>query len=284
MLVDLHIHSHFSDGTQPPEEIVRFAKNQGILAISITDHDTVSGTDNAISAGEKYGLEVFPGVEVSSYLDDISLHILGYCMNYKDPNLLSSLQKLQEARETRNSEILERLQKNGVQIQEAELRSVSCNGQTGRPHFAKLLVEKGVVRDMREAFDLYLKKGCPAYVPRFIFSALEAIDIIRGAGGYAVLAHPVQIDSTLELLPDILMELVPHGLSGIELNYPTHSDRAKKKIRRLSRKYDLLYTGGSDYHGEMRPGTSMAKGKKMMIPDEVLAQLRKKWIINQGLK
>lgn len=251
------------------------------MAMAITDHDTVSGSEEALWAGEKYGVEVFPGVEMSVELGNLAMHILGYCMKYKDPKLLEGLMKLQEARAKRNVKILEKLNEMGMAISISEVEKVSSQGQTGRPHIAKVLVQKKSVRNMREAFDRYLKKGCPAYAPRFVFSAAEAIALIKNAGGFAVLAHPAQIDPTLDSLPPLIEHLMGLGLDGIELNYPNHSSQAKKKLRKMTNNYTCLYTGGSDYHGEMRSGTTLAKGKNMMISDEVLAQLRNKWIINQ---
>jgi 3',5'-nucleoside bisphosphate phosphatase len=282
MLADLHIHSIHSDGTQTPEEIVRMGARKKIVAMSITDHDTVSGSEEAQYAGEKYGVEVFPGVEVSVEFGDTAMHILGYCMNFRHKNLVSELTRLQNSRNERNIKIIEKLNLLGVNITLQEVETASVYGQTGRPHIAKVLVQKKAVKNMQDAFERFLKKGRPAYMPRFVFSAEDAIHLIKQAGGYAILAHPMQIDQTLVTLPSLLEKLVTLGLDGIELHYPNHSTQALKKLRKMTKDYDFLYTGGSDYHGDMRPGTSLARGKKMMISDEVLAQLRNKWIINQG--
>ncbi len=281
MLVDLHIHSIFSDGTQTPSEIVSSAKNKKISAVAITDHDTVSGVEEALAAGEKYDLEVFPGLEVSAHHGEAYIHILGYCMNTRNTDLLTGLNRLQDARKGRNRKIIKKLNELGIAITDSDLKNISSIGQTGRPHIAKVLVNHGIVRNMNEAFKRFLKKGSSAYVSRFIYSAQEAISLIKKAGGLAVLAHPVQIDATLQTLPQLFVDLVSFGLDGVELYYPTHSQKTRKKLRNMTAKYSFLYTGGSDYHGDMRPGSSLAKGKKMMVADEVLAQLRKTWIINQ---
>ncbi len=284
MLVDLHIHSVFSDGTQTPAEIVLFAKYKKIAAISITDHDTVSGVGEALEAGNEHGVEVFPGLELSVRHKDYYMHILGYCMDWRNKYLLNGLDRLQNAREERNIKIIEKLYKLGINISQTEVKRISRKGQTGRPHIAKALIDLGVVPNMNKAFEKYLKKGSCAYVPRFVYSAEEAITLIKKVGGIAVLAHPVQIDRTLQALPNLFVDLIGFGLDGVELYYPTHSSKVKKKIRKMTDAYDFLYTGGSDYHGDIRPGTTLAAGEKIFVSDEVLAHFRKKWIINNRSK
>ncbi len=281
MLVDLHIHSIFSDGTKTPDEIVLSAKHKRIAAISITDHDTVSGVEEALEAGEKHGVEVFPGLELSVQYENNYIHILGYCMDYRNLGLEAGLSRLQDARERRNREIIVKLNELGIAISLSDVKRISRKGQTGRPHIAKILMSMGVVGNMNQAFEKYLKKGSCAYVSRFIYSAEEAITLIKEAGGFAILAHPLQVDNTLRMLPDLFEALVAFGLDGVELHYPTHSLNTRKKIRKITKGYNFLYTGGSDYHGDIRPGTSLASGKKMVVCDEVLAHLRKKWIINK---
>ncbi len=281
MLVDLHVHSIFSDGTQTPGEIVLLAKYKKIAAISITDHDTMAGVEEAVSAGEEYGVEVFPGVELSVRHKQHYMHILGYCMDWRNEDLISSLDRLQNGREERNGKIIAKLNELGITIRPEDVKRISRMGQTGRPHIAKVLTTQGVVPNMNRAFEKYLKKGSPAYYPRFIYSAEEAISLIKRAGGVTVLAHPLQIDRTMEALPSLFEELVSLGLDGVELNYPTHSPKIRKKLRRMTEGYSFLYTGGSDYHGDIRPGTSLASGKKITVEDEVLAHFRKKWIINK---
>lgn len=279
MSIDLHIHSLFSDGTYTPTEIVRLARQRGLVAISITDHDTLSGTEEAIEAAGEYGIEVVSGIELSVYHNDIQMHILGYFLDHNDIILNDKIRKLQIARNERNIKIIEKLNDLGVMISYDEVAAVSKVGQTGRPHIAKILHKKGLVKNFNEAFDNYLRKDAPAYVPRFVYSAEEAINMISNAGGFSVLAHPTQIDPTFTRLPEIVDELVKLGLDGLELYYPTHSGKIRKRIRKLTKKHDLLFTGGSDYHGEIRPGTSLAGGINVYVPLELLDKMKQKWIL-----
>ena len=135
------------------------------------------------------------------------------------------------------------------------------------------------MRTFNDAFEKYLRKGAPAYVPRFVYSAEEAINMIKDAGGFAVLAHPVQVDNTFTTLQKIIDELVALGLDGVELYYPTHSGKIRKRIRKITQKHDLLFTGGSDYHGDIRPGTSLAGGANVYVPAELLEKMKQKWIL-----
>lgn len=272
-MIDLHLHSTHSDGTKAPAELVQMAKRRNFTAISITDHDTVSGTGEAIREGDKQGLEVIPGVELSVFNADRHFHLLGYGMDWQDSRLLSGLKRLQVSRDERNDKIIRKLQKLGIMATLEELQSLSGVGQTGRPHIARLLVNKNIVKTIDQAFTKYLKKDACAYIPRFIYHVKEAIDLIGDAGGLPVLAHPVQLDRSLELLPELLDDLVPMGLRGVEVYYPTQRGKIRQKLSYLANKYDLLETGGSDYHGDIRSGTTMAVGKNMTIPDHLCEKL-----------
>ncbi|MDR3629811.1 MAG: PHP domain-containing protein [Desulfocapsaceae bacterium] len=276
MTIDLHVHSVFSDGSQSPTELVALAAARGLTAISITDHDTMAGTDEALQAGRAHGVEVLPGLEISAHLGQTYLHILGYGMRPDDPGLVAGLSQLQGARDERNRKIVQKLVEMGHAVSLEEVRRCSRVGQTGRPHIAKTLMARGVVKNMPEAFEKFLKKGAPAYVSRFVYDAENAIALIKRAGGLAVLAHPIQIDPSLGGLPGVLAELASLGLDGVELYYPTQSARTRKKIRSLADKYQLLYTGGSDYHGDIRPGTHLAGGKNVSVPADLLVDIRKR--------
>lgn len=274
MSIDLHIHSHFSDGTQSPTELVRLAAKSGVTALAITDHDTMDGVDEALAVGPEYGVEVIPGLEVSVIHKKKALHILGYFMDPANRELAAALAILQEARDRRNKKIIEKLQALGIDATVEELAAISGVGQTGRPHIAKLLMNHGLVRSMAQAFDEYLKKDGKAYVARFAYSAEEAISFITGAGGLAVLAHPVQVDKTLGSLKTLLPVLKSYGLEGIESYYPTQSKKMRKRIRKFAEEYDLLLTGGSDYHGDIRPGTRLAGGHNVYVPPELLEKMK----------
>jgi len=253
--IDLHIHSTFSDGVLKPAEVVDLAALQGLAAIAITDHDTAAGTGEAVERGRVKGIEVVTGIEVSSWHGDTSMHILGYCFNHRDRQFNRRLQLLQDGRETRNVRIIENLKRLGIKVDLGELLRYSEYGQTGRPHIARLLVDKGVTKTVDLAFKHYLGRGKAAYAERFRFSTRDAIAMIRDAGGIAVLAHPASLDPTLRSIPSLLNGLIKEGLAGIEVYYPSHSPKAVKALLKMASDSDLLITGGSDFHGGMLSGS-----------------------------
>lgn len=272
-MIDLHLHSTFSDGTYSPEALVRMAKELGLKAISITDHDTVAGTREAVAAGKTHGVRVVSGVELSVFLDDFNFHLLGYHFDWCDGGLEAKLDVLQESRNRRNSVIISQLQNLGLDISEAEVQEVSSGGQTGRPHIARLMVTKNIVRDIDQAFELYLRKGKPGYARRFIYHVEEAISLIHESGGCAVLAHPAQISRSVQLLDDLLGHLKEMGLDGLETYYPNQRGSFRKTLRRLAAAHSLFETGGSDYHGDIRPNTAMAGRKGNAVPWELLEMM-----------
>ena len=276
MTIDLHVHSHYSDGTKSPAELVWLASKSGVRALAITDHDTMEGVPEAMAASDEYGVEVIPGVEISVVHDKQALHILGYYPDPSQTDLAAALLKLQHSREQRNEKIIAKLQGLGVETSLAELQEISGLGQTGRPHIAKLLIRHGVVRSLPEAFDRYLAKGQLAYEGRFTYGAKEAIELICGAGGLAVLAHPVQIDQSLTLLKTLLPVLVSYGLTGIETYYPSQKKAIQKRIKKFAQEYGLFLTGGSDYHGDIRPGTRLAGGHNVYVPPQLLDSMKKR--------
>lgn len=276
MSIDLHTHSNFSDGTMSPSELVILARHRRVSAIALTDHDTMAGVDEALAAGAVLGVEVIPGVEISVSWQHREYHVLGYWADPADGGLAAALEKMQEARNGRNAAILEKLNEIGIAVSGEELHRISGQGQTGRPHIARMLVERGVVKNMGEAFDRFLRKGEAAYVSRFTYEAVEAVTLIRQAGGLAVLAHPAQNDPELTRLPLVLADLVPAGLDGLEAYYPTHSSKTRKRLRALAVQNNLLLTGGSDYHGDVRPGTSLAGGKNTFVPPELLEKMKER--------
>ncbi len=281
MSIDLHTHSTYSDGTKTPRELVELASKTGVTALSITDHDTMDGVPEALLAGKEFAVEVIPGLEVSVLHNKKALHILGYFADSAEPELASALAVLQEARDGRNEKIIRKLQELGIETTLAELKEISGVGQTGRPHIARILMNHGVVRSMNQAFDQYLTKDAKAYVPRFAYSAEAAIQLITGAGGLAVLAHPIQVDRTFTSLQSLLPQLKSFGLAGVETYYPTQSKKMRKKIRKYTDQYDLFLTGGSDYHGDIRPGTRLAGGNNVFVPPGLLEKMKSRLIKNQ---
>ncbi|NOQ65671.1 MAG: PHP domain-containing protein [Desulfobacterales bacterium] len=275
-LIDLHIHSTYSDGVLKPAELVDLAKSQGLSAISITDHDTADGAGEAIQRGLEKGIEVISGIEISSWHGDTSMHILGYLFRSDDEQFNSRLQLLQQGRETRNIRIIENLNKLGITVELEELLQYSEYGQTGRPHIARLLVDKGIVKTVDLAFKYYLGRGAAAYAERFRFSARDAIAMIREAGGVAVLAHPSSLDPSLRSTPSLLKDLHKVGLNGVEVYYPSHSSKAVKALLKMAGDIGLLITGGSDFHGPERSGYKINKWvHKTNIPYDLVTAIKK---------
>src|SRR4030042_2599493 len=190
--IDLHLHTTASDGVMTPSQIVNHAKNKGLQAIAITDHDTIEGLKEGLLEGERIGLEVIPGIEISAEHSPGSMHLLGFFIDINHPTLKERLGYLQRARAERNPRMAEKLNKLGIDITFDEVLKASGGGQVGRPHFAQVLLEKGYVRNFQEAFDRFLKKGASAYVEKMRFSAEESIQFINEANGVAGLVHPNQ--------------------------------------------------------------------------------------------
>ena len=248
--LDLHLHSTFSDGTHTPQELIKMAEKLGLKCISITDHDTVSHISPALAASKNSTVEVIPGVEVSADFSPGTMHILGYGVDYTNNILQNMLLAYRAGREIRNPQIIKKLQENGCKITYEEIRSVA-NGETiGRPHIARVMVEKGFVSNIYEAFDLYLKKGALAYVDRVRFSSYEIINAIHNANGLAFIAHPKQLlcNNTTELY-EIVTRLVAEGIDGIEVFHSSHKKKDIKIYQKIAENHNLLISGGSDFHG-----------------------------------
>ena len=253
-LIDLHVHSNASDGTYAPAEVVRRAKEGGLKAIALTDHDTIDGLAEAVAAGERYGVEVIPGVEVSARFPGGSMHVLGLGLNYRNGHLGERLAVLQKARAERNPQIIAKLNDLGIKITLEQVAEISGRGQMGRPHIARALMESGYVRTIQEAFDIYLRNDGKAYVAKFRFPPEEAIAMIRDVQGVPVLAHPFTLGlGSAFALKHTLEELTALGLAGIEAIYAEHTPEQEALYLRLARELGLLITGGSDYHGENKP-------------------------------
>ena len=275
--VDLHIHSTASDGSLSPEEIIETAKNTPLRAIAITDHDTLEGSVEALGYQKSYGVEVLPGVEISASFDPGTMHILGYLVRPDDASLRQTLSVVQEGRAKRNLQIVKRLQDLGVDINHDEVLKASGGGQTGRPHVAQVLVDKGVVQSFDEAFRKFLKKGRPAYVERYRLMPVETIQAILRAGGVPVLAHPFTLRAKTEGdLDRIVADLKQAGLKGVEVYYPGHGPELTALYERLAYRHKLLVTGGTDFHGRINPGVNMGTGRgDLRIPYRFVEELKK---------
>ena len=274
--VDLHLHTTASDGVRTPSEIVNYAKDKGLQAIAITDHDTIEGLDEGLSEGDRIGFEVIPGVEISAEHSPGSMHLLGYLLDIHHPLLKGKLNYLQKARAERNPKIIENLNRLGVRINYEEVVKASGGGQVGRPHFAQVLLEKGYVRSFQEAFDRFLGKRAPAYVDKIRFKAKEAISFIREAGGVAVLAHPKTLGmSDFIALERIVFELMEAGLKGMEVYYPEHSSLEVAQFKALAERCGLLMTGGTDYHGIEKENLDIGVGRgEMRLPYSLVEGLK----------
>jgi len=276
-MIDLHVHTNASDGTLSPAEMVQYACARGLSAVAITDHDTVEGVAEALAAGGKAGIEVVPGIEISAEHQQSTLHILGYYIRHDDQLLQERIAVLQKARNERNPRIIEKLRNLGVAITLQQVEQEAETGQVGRPHFAKVMVQQGYVRTEREAFERYLKKGARAYVDKYRFAPDAAIGCIRDAGGVAVLAHPSIIGRQgSAVLQGLVAELSGCGLQGIEVYYPEHSSRQQELYKSLAQQYNLIETGGSDFHGASVNGIEIGTGRgSLYVPDELLQMLKK---------
>lgn len=240
---DLHIHTTHSDGSLSVGEVMDIAKYKGLDCIAITDHDIVSGVNDAMFYGKKIGLKVIPGIEISAY-SVMAIHILGYNIDYNSPQLDQLLQGLLQKRIERKDAILQKLKNLGINIDESLLPTVNV----GRSHIAQALKAGGFVQSTQEAFDKYLGEDKLAFVRSPRITPIKAVEAIKQAGGKAVIAHPLQLYNNKKLIP-LIEGLLPYGLDGLEVYYPTHNEENIKIFSDIAKKYKLFATGGSDFHG-----------------------------------
>jgi predicted metal-dependent phosphoesterase TrpH len=262
---DLHVHSTASDGTLTPAEIVRDAEANGIAGLALTDHDTIGGLPEAVEEGRNRGVVVVPGVEisVSEAGGARQMHMLGFGIDPECETLVSNLHERRRDRLERGLRILERLRKLGIQIPDQFVRDLGQHGAVGRPHIAEALVRMAVCRTVQEAFDRFIGRHAPAFVPRRGVTAAEAIHMIHEAGGIAVLAHPplsvgVNAPGGLE---GFVARVARLDLDGIEVQHPSVSRKQRKRISRLARLHGLVPTGGSDFHGAHKPDVALGRGR-----------------------
>ncbi len=273
--LDLHLHTTHSDGSCTPTEVVNMARQAGVTALAITDHDIMTGLTEAMTAGQQCEIEIIPGVEISSFTGNSELHVLGYFLDQQDPELLARLKTLRDGRHRRNPQIIERLQTLGIDITYDEVRALAGSDSVGRPHIARALMDKHVVTSAKEAFDRFLAEGKPAYVPRELPSPAEAIGWIKAARGLAVLAHPTWVKVAEQPLVDLVRQLKADGLDGVEVYYSTHAARQTREYLSLAQQLGLLVTGGSDFHGLTKPDIEVGIGKGTLhIPTSLLPKMK----------
>lgn len=275
-MIDLHTHTTASDGTFAPAELVKLAQREGLQAVAVTDHDTTAGNAEAQQAGRQLDFEVVPGVEISADSPFGSVHIVGLYVDYTDEKMEATLRELREFREQRNRKMIVRLAELGIHITMDELLMEAGGDLVGRPHFAALLFKKGAVRTYKEAFDKYLKTGGAAYLDKKRLPADEAIQMIRDANGTSIIAHPFIIRKKDEKnFEQNIKYLVDCGIQGIEVFYTEHTRGEEALFTDLARRYNLVISGGSDFHGSVKPDIRLGRGfGDMNIPYNILENLK----------
>jgi hypothetical protein len=272
--VDLHTHSSASDGTDAPAALVRRAADNGLTAVALTDHDTMSGVAEAMTAAADFGIRLVPGVELSVNHDGRKIHLLAYFLEPGEGALQDRLAALREARHRRNAAILDRLRHLGYDISDDDVAAQAGGEAVGRPHIADALVANGVFASRAEAFDGLLSDGGSAYVERDRLGAAEAIRLAAASGAATSVAHPYTIDANAETFPALFAELRDLGLTGIEAYYPEHPPDLQRHLVELAAGLDLVATGGSDYHGTGKPGLDVGVGfGDLVVPDAALEEL-----------
>jgi predicted metal-dependent phosphoesterase TrpH len=276
-MIDLHVHTKASDGTLSPEEVVRHAASMGLKAIAITDHDTLAGVSLAQAEGEKIGLEVVSGIEISTQWENGILHILGYYVDLEDPQLLESLHFLQSGRHERIPRILSKLAALDIHISPEQLDRELAGAVPGRPHVANAMVKNNYVKNIQEAFDLYLGYGAPAYVEKRKLASVDAVKLIANSTKLCVLAHPHTLGTkSVEHLTKMIKSFMPHGLAGIEVYYQKHTAAQTQVFLDVASNLGLAITGGTDFHGSNKPDIEIGVVPGIgPLPYSILSDLKK---------
>lgn len=273
-LIDLHTHSLKSDGSMTPAEVVREAKRAGLAAIALSDHDTVDGIREAAAEGEKIGVEVIPAIEFSVQ-SKTETHILGYFIDIENPDLLKTLKEVVDLRIERNYVTCQRLNELGFDITIEEVRALAPNNFVGRAHFARVLMDKGYTKSVKEGFDLYMTSGKYAYCEKQRLTARDAVELIGKCGGISFLAHPHLTKLGDDELKEFLKELKGFGLSGLEGYYTDYTPEMQEKYQAMAKELGLLISGGTDFHAAMKPHISIGTGLgNMKIPYSVLEAMK----------
>ncbi len=269
MAVDLHLHSTASDGVLTPEELVKKAADLGINAIALTDHDSVEGVGLAIEEGKKKHIEIIPAVELSSGLNGQDIHFLGYFINHQDKEFVKLLSELRRLRTERASKMVDLLHQQDIHIAFGEVLDLAGNASVGRAHVAKVMVRRGYIDTIEEAFEKYIGRSGSCYVEKYFYSPKDVIETIRKIGGVAVLAHPA-----LSNVDKFIPQFMDYGIQGIEVIHGEHTSGESKYYLQLADTYNLIPTGGSDFHGlkNSKRGRNMGT---VEVPNEFLERLKK---------
>ena len=272
--VDLHVHSTHSDGTYSVSELVAYAKEKGLKAIALTDHDTVSGVEEALAEGEKQGIIVIPGIEISCGNGSGEIHMLGLNIDHKSPVFNEFIIACKESREQRNRRMADKLCQIGMEVNYDELLVKYQSSTVTRAHFARYLHEAGYVKSKNEAFDRFLGDGKPAYLTRERITPKDAIDMINAAGGHPVLAHPLLYKMGKDRLESLFDYLKGMGLEGVEALYSLNTKSDDERLIKMAKNHGLFITGGSDFHGSNKPDIDLGVGKgNLRVPAEVLENI-----------
>ena len=273
--IDLHTHTTFSDGTYTPEELMKYAAQKGLKAIAVTDHDTVDSYEPSAFWADHYNIEFIPGVEIDATYDDIEIHILGLFIDPKNEALLALLSDLQRQRQERATKIIKILNNDGIDVTLKDIYALSSHSLIGRPHFAKFLVNNGYYDSVSGAIKNYLGRGKKAYVARPLPEPSAVFDIIKRAGGIPILAHPVQYHLDYLREETMIKEFKACGLEGIEAIYSENGPEDTRRYLEIAERYSLLVSGGSDFHGSVKPGLDLGCGRgDFGVCYEVLEGLR----------
>ncbi len=276
-IIDLHVHSNASDGTCTPTELVAEAVRAGLSAFALTDHDTTDGIAEASAAAAQAGIELIPGVELSTEYEETEIHVLGLYIDTKNETLQKQMADFRASRDNRNVYMLEKLRAVGFDITQEALEECFPDAVITRAHIARYLLDHGYIPDMRTAFRKYIGEGCPCYVGRPKVTPMDAADYILAAGGVPILAHPVMYHIEHAKLMRMIAEMKAHGLCGIEAIYSENTPADEQIYKELARSEGLLISGGSDFHGINKPDLWLGKGRgKLYIPYSLLDAIQQK--------
>ena len=273
-IIDLHVHSTESDGTLTPEDLVAEAKKVGLAAFALTDHDTCQGVGKAMPCAASAGIELIPGIELSTDYHGKEVHIVGLYIDIENEQLLKKTAEYRKCRSERNALMVEALRKEGLSITMEELVAENPDCVITRANIARFLYEHGQIKSVREAFDRYIGDHCKCYVGRLKVASTDAVRLIKEAGGTAILAHPLLYGLSNTNLQKMIDELKPAGLDGLEAIY-TYTTGEEQQMKRLARENGLLISGGSDFHGSNKPDIALGKGRgHLYIPYSVLETIK----------
>lgn len=284
--IDLHVHSTASDGTLTPTEVVQLAFQKDLAAIALSDHDTVQGVAEALSATEALNrspeniaanrhLELIPATELSCYYGNTEIHVLGLFVDHTNEKFLSKLTEFEQARLKRNMDMLALFQKDGIDITLEDLQAGNPNTVITRAHFARALVEKGYCKDKNTAFRKYVGTDCPYYLPKVKVTPEEALPLITAAGGIPILAHPMLYNLGYAQVEELIQYLIPLGLKGIEAYHSSNNSSQSDKLRSLAIKYNLVVSGGSDFHGANKPDIELGTGRGgLRVTEHILDRIK----------